>query len=361
MYKKIGFIGLGLIGGSIAKTIKRIYENTKIVAVNHSSDSISLAYNEGIIDNDSSFPIENMKGCDLIFLCAPVSINIEYLDTLKQCINPDCILTDVGSVKGEMEEAVKEAGMEKQFIGGHPMCGSELIGYENAKDRLLENAYYILTNNGQVSKDSYIKLKEFVKSLGAIPIEMSVNDHDFVTGGVSHVPHIIASSLVNFVMNNDKKSNMKTVAAGGFKDITRIASSSPIMWQNICLTNKDKILELLDKYEIELDKFKTAIENSDSKEIIELFADAKEYRDSITTGKGMMYKVYEFYCDLADEAGSIATIATMLAANQLSIKNIGIINNREFTNGVLRIEMYDEESLEKAIAVLERNRYEIHR
>ena len=162
-------------------------------------------------------------------------------------------------------------------------------------------------------------------------------------------------------MNNDNdKSTMRTVAAGGFKDITRIASSSPTMWQNICLTNRDKILDLLDKYVEELNDFKSAIDSKDSSKIKSLFLDAKEYRDSIGSGKGLIDNVYEFYVDILDETGVIAHIATILANAGLSIKNIGIINNREFQEGALRIEMYDEFSMFKSINELKANGYSIY-
>ena len=361
MYKKIGFVGLGLIGGSIARTIKRKYSDTEIVAIDTDKDNINGAYRDGVISNAVTFPIEELGECDLIFLCAPVKTNVSLLPEIKKAVSDNALVTDVGSVKSVMEKAVAGAGLESQFIGGHPMCGSEKTGYVNSSDILLENVYYLITNNGKVDSQKVIEFEEFIESIGAIPLEMTPDEHDFVTGGVSHIPHIIAASLVNFVMNNDNdKHSMKTVAAGGFRDITRISSASPVMWQNICLTNKDKIIDLLDKYIDELKRFETSIEGSDDKEIIKLFEEAKEYRDSLSIGTDLITKSYEFYCDLKDEAGAIAKVATMLADNNLSIKNIGIINNREYRDGALRIEMYDEESKKSAIDILEKNDYRIY-
>ena len=141
MYKRIGFIGLGLIGGSIAKTIKSRYKDIELIAIDNSIESIRSAYQDGIISNNDTFPIEEFRRCDLIYLCAPVIINIEYLPKLKEIITDDIILTDVGSVKGEMEQAVIDNDLEKYFIGGHPMAGSEKIGYSNSTDSLFENAF----------------------------------------------------------------------------------------------------------------------------------------------------------------------------------------------------------------------------
>ena len=151
---------------------------------------------------------------------------------------------------------------------------------------------------------------------------------------------------------------MKTIAAGGFKDITRIASSSPVMWENICLSNQEQILRLIDSFCEELGHMRSAIAASDSKALMEAFTSAKDYRDSLTLhANGTLKQVYELYMDLLDEAGGIATVATILASHHLSIKNIGIIHNREFEDGVLHLEMYDSESLAAAITLLKKHHY----
>ena len=361
MYKKIGIIGLGLIGGSVARTIHKRYPGIDIIAVDSDSSNIDAAYTDGVISNDVSVSLEMLNGCDLIMLCAPVKTNVALLSDIKPIINDDCLITDVSSVKAVIEQAVSDIGLSSQFIGGHPMAGSEKTGYINSTDTLLENAYYLITNNGAVDSDKVKDFEDFIAGIGAIPLEMTPSQHDYVTGGISHIPHIISAGLVNFVMNNDDdKHSMKTVAAGGFKDITRISSSYPVMWQNVCLTNKDKILELLTCYCNELDKFRKAIEAEDSEAIVKLFSDAKEYRDSLNVNEGFSVKIYDFYLDVPDETGIIAKVATILADNNLSIRNIGIINNREYRDGALRIEMYDDKSRAKAINVLNANNYTVY-
>ena len=154
---------------------------------------------------------------------------------------------------------------------------------------------------------------------------------------------------------------MKTIAAGGFKDITRIASSSPVMWQNICLSNASQLIELIDAFTERLQQAKALIQTKDADNIYRFFETAKDYRDSIhITKSGSLKKIHEFYCDLIDGAGGIATIATILASNHLSIKNIGIVHNREFEQGVLHIEMYDKKSLEESIALLKKHHYTVY-
>ena len=300
--------------------------------------------------------------CDYVFLCAPVEINLECLAYLKEIRQPGCIITDVGSVKGIIHQKVDELGMTDCFIGGHPMAGSEKTGFDHSNERILENAYYILTPTPQVAEEKVQTYEKFVESLKALPVILDYQLHDQITGTISHLPHIIASSLVNFVKTHDTHDEMmKNLAAGGFKDITRIASSSPIMWQNICLKNKDNIVDILDKYIDSLEDFKEAIEREDDLDLYNRFESSRNYRNSMpSSSAGPIKKAFAVYCDIIDEAGGIAAIATILASNNISIKNIGIVHNREFEEGVLRIEFYDEDSSKRAVGLLQKFRYIVY-
>ena len=242
------------------------------------------------------------------------------------------------------------------------MAGSEKSGFINSKAMLIENAYYVLTPTRKVSQektDAYVK---FVESLRSIPIILDYQEHDYATGTISHLPHIIASTLVNFVRDTDTKNElMKNLAAGGFKDITRIASSSPTMWQHICLKNKENISHILGEYIHSLEKAKMLIDQEDEHALYNMFDSSRNYRNSIPdVSAGPIKKTFAVYCDIIDEAGGIAAIATILASNNLNIKNIGIVNNREFEEGVLRIEFYDEGSSKKAAELLQKFRYIVY-
>lgn len=362
MKTTIGFIGLGLIGGSMAKAIKKANPHYHLMAYNRTQETAQLAKQDRIIDEICEENDPRFAACDFIFLCTPVTQNISYLSFLKEIISPDCILSDVGSVKGIIHKQVTELGMTESFIGGHPMAGSEKTGYENAKAHLLENAYYILTPSENVSLDKISRYMDLVSSLNAIPMVLTYEEHDYITAGVSHLPHIIASTLVNLVQQLDSEDeHMKSIAAGGFKDITRIASSSPTMWQQICLENPENISKVLDEYIRLLIQARYNVDHAESEQIYDMFRSSRDYRDSMDIlPKGPLKKSYELYCDIIDEAGGIATIATILAMNNISIKNIGIIHNREFEQGVLKIAFYDEEALRKAITQLQKRNYIIY-
>ena len=358
---KVAFIGLGLIGGSIAKTIRKKYPDSTIVALNRSEAPLKEALQDGTINAGTHQVDHNFLNCDYIFLCTPVETNKYFLPKLKPCLNEGCILTDAGSVKGVIHEAVKSLLPEAHFIGGHPMAGSEKSGYANANDHLIENAYYILTPGENSTLEELNRYEAFVSSLGAIPLITSPDRHDYVTAAVSHVPHLVAYSLVNLVKLKDTPAEyMKLIAAGGFKDITRIAGSDPTMWEQICLENPRYIVELLKDYEEILAGMRKMVEEADGEGLHKTFEEMRDYRSSFATASpGPIKKIYDIYCDIIDEAGAIATIATTLSTSGISIKNIGIVHNRTFEEGALHIEFYDESSRSGAIEVLKRHSYKI--
>ncbi len=358
---KAGFIALGLIGGSLAKNLRKVFPDAYITALNRSKETLDAALKDGIIDHGTLEIDDSFRDCDFIFLCAPVDTNISYLDALEPYLGGNTILTDVGSVKNVIHEAVEEKLPDKVFIGGHPMAGSEKSGYANSSDHLIENAYYIITP-GRNAEDKHIKRYEtLVKKLGALPLTLSPALHDRITAAVSHVPHMIAYNLVRLIEKEDTPEQfMKAIAAGGFKDITRIASSDPVMWEQICLENPEQMTALLDQYIGMLEETRDLIAAHQGGKLKEIFEDAKNYRDSVHDAPlGPIKKSYVMHLDVEDEPGAIAIVATILSSHGLSIKNIGIVHNRSYEEGALRIEFYDRESMALAIADLMEKGYRI--
>ncbi len=358
-----GFIGLGLIGGSIARALKERMRDVTVIACDINKEALQAAANDGIADIVCDSINDQFQKCDYIFLCAPVQKNDDNLSEIKKHLSDNCILTDVGSVKTNIHRHITELGLEDRFIGGHPMAGSERIGYVNSKAVLLENAYYILTPTEKTAPEKLEAYRNLVTEIGAIPLILSYEQHDYVTAAVSHLPHVIAASLVNLVKDSDSSDGiMKMVAAGGFKDITRIASSSAVMWQNICLTNTNNIVSLLDSYMASLGKIRSQLIGLEADGLYQFFDDARIYRDSfIGASSGPIKISYSLNVDIADEPGALAAIATLLALKQISIKNIGIVHNRESEDGVLRIEFCDGEDMAKAENVLTARGYQLYK
>ena len=372
----IAFIGLGLIGGSLAKGIKKVRPDIRIMAYMRTRSKLEQAKKDGIVDVILDGIDEQLKECDLIFLCTPVEYNAQYLSKIRSYLKPGALITDVGSTKTDIHEEILRQGLTDYFVGGHPMAGSEKTGYENATDHLLENAYYIVTppegldQSGSETGNIPPKYAEnanriiaVAQTVGAIPLVLDYREHDKVVAAISHLPHLVASSLVNLVKDADSPAGtMKRVAAGGFKDITRIASSSPEMWEQICMTNVEPIADMLERYIGSLQEILSEIKGHQGEAIYKLFEKSRDYRNTITDrAKGSVEPSYAFSVDVADEVGAISTIAVILAAKGISIKNIGINNNRERGEGALKIEFYDETSMTAAWKRLEYYKYEMVR
>ncbi len=357
-----GFIGLGLIGGSIAKALRKEYPDCRIYVTARSESTSQAAVSDRVADKAVSMADPAWSECDYIFLCAPVETNNANLRTIASLIGEKTIITDVGSVKQPILNCITELGLRSRFIGGHPMAGSERIGYANSAPSILENAYYILTPTEETEADRIQELKSMVGAIGAIPLVLDAGLHDYVTGAISHLPHVISAALVNLVRDEDNEDGiMKLVAAGGFKDITRISSSSPDMWQQICLTNRSNISTLLQHYIDALESIKSEIDESSADEIRSFFDSARTYRESfINSNSGPIKTEYVITVDIADEPGAIASIAALLSDHEINIKNIGINHNREFAQGALRIEFYKKEHTDSAIRIMQEAGYSIH-
>jgi prephenate dehydrogenase len=361
--KKVSIIGLGLIGGSLARGLKERLGIRDITAVNRSSEALDAALSDNIITRGFNELNQHVFNSDIIFICTPVKRAIDYIKILKNKVKPGCIITDVGSTKQEIISYINEIETPPVFIGGHPMAGTEKTGYKSGFVHLFENAYYVLTPCKTTTKDSLNLMIDIIKGIGAIPVVLNADEHDRITGCISHVPHILASTLVNMVREADSPDEkMKMLAAGGFKDITRIASSSPEMWENIVLSNKEQIKGILDVYVELIQKFKQHLDNNDSEAIYSFFESAKNYRDKFSTiKKGLINPIYDIMVDVVDKPGIIGELATILGTNQVNIKNIEVLNNREMEKGCLRISLPDPESENKAINLLTNKGFKVYK
>jgi len=361
--KNISIIGLGLIGGSLAKAFRQRNKNLKIYAVDSCSSSLKLAETEGVIDmgfGECCFEIWNS---DIIFICTPIKKTIQFITQLSDNIKENCIITDVASTKGEICNYIESLGKPPIFIGGHPMAGTEKSGYSNAFAHLFENAYYVLTPSKTSTEPAISTLETLLSGIGAIPIIVSPEKHDLVTGCISHVPHIIAAVLVTLAENNESDAGLiKLLAAGGFKDITRIASSNPTMWENIVLSNGPIIIDLLDGCKNIVDEMISNIKSSNNEDIYHFFNNAKTFRDSFsTTSIGLFPKSFELLVDVKDEPGIIGKIATLLGNNGINIKNINVSNSREFEQGCLKITLSDQNNADRAFEILSDFSYKVFR
>ena len=360
-FKNYLFLGFGLIGGSIARALRSDDKDVKITAWVRHRENIEPAISDGTINEIADSLTSHLDKADVIFLCAPTGSNITNLKTIAPLVREDTLITDVGSVKGDIQAAADELGISSHFLGGHPMTGRETTGYASSDAMILENAYYLLTPSNATKPEYTEAMTDLVKRIKSIPLLVSPDEHDYATAAISHVPHLIAAALVNTVKNADNEEGfMKTIAAGGFKDITRIASSDPAMWESICRSNTANIRTVLRRYADELMRIDGILEKSEFDQISTLFKESGSYRSTMSERRtSAIPRQYLLFVDIPDEAGEIAMVATLLAASAISIKNIGIIHNREQAEGALCIVFNDEETMKAAIPVLQRHNYKV--
>ncbi|PYG87992.1 prephenate dehydrogenase [Ruminiclostridium sufflavum DSM 19573] len=358
----ISIIGLGLIGGSLAKAFRQENKAFKIFAVDNCSEALKLAEADGVIDMGFNECCSEIWNSDIIFICTPIRKTMQFISQLADNVKDDCIITDVASTKHEICNYVDGLKNPPIFIGGHPMAGTEKSGYLNTFSHLFQNAYYVLTPSKTASKAALGTLEALLTGIGAIPIIVSPEKHDIVAGCISHVPHIIASALVTLAKNENDSELIKLLAAGGFRDITRIASSNPTMWENVVLSNSPVIVELLDKFKKIIDETADNISSFNNSEIYNFFDKAKSFRDSFsTTSVGLIPKSFELILDIEDEPGIIGKIATLLGDNEINLKNINVSNSREYEQGCLKITLSDQSNTDRAYKILSGYSYKVFR
>lgn len=359
--ERVTIIGLGLIGGSLARALREKTAISDITAVDSDPASLKLALEQGIINRGLAEPDGSVCTSDIIFICTPVNQAMAYLKMLAPKVGTGTIITDVCSTKSEIMEYAESLREAPCFIGGHPMAGTERSGYKNSFAHLFENAYYIITPSSHASQESVRVLTSVIEGVGAIPLVMTAEEHDLAAGSISHVPHVIAAALVNLVKHADKDSGrMKALAAGGFRDITRIASANPGLWESIVLSNKKQILILLEKFNKILEDFVGHLENGRAEKIYDFFSEAGQFRDSVPDhGKGLLPSIHKLVVDVEDKPGIIGEIATLLGQNNINIKNINVANSREFEQGCLIITFSDTESVNIAFDLLIQTGYKV--
>lgn len=277
--KSVTIVGLGLIGGSVAKSIKKNFPDIKIYGYNRSDEPRILAFNDEVIESAKNPTLEQIGQTDVIFLCLPVQVNAKFLTELKPYLSSSTILTDVGSVKSDITNAIADQGLLNQFIGGHPMAGSEKSGYSASTDTLLEGAAYILTVDKSVPGEKIDTFTDFIKGIGSNPMVMDQSSHDRAVAAISHLPHVVSFSYAATIAEMDQSEILSAITAGSYRDMTRIALSDPTMWQEIFISNRDEILKSIDLYQSELDKLRSFIEASDFDAIHKYIQKAGEYQN----------------------------------------------------------------------------------
>lgn len=282
MIKHLCVIGVGLIGGSLALALKKQGYVEKVTGLGRSVENLQKAKQLGIIDSYETDYATAVASADMIFLAVPIGAMSEVFKKIKPHLQNHCIITDGGSAKHTVVQMATDIlGLKSaQFVPGHPIAGTEKSGAEAAFESLYNKRRVILTPLESNSAETVEQVRAMWQAAGAEVDEMGARHHDLVLAGTSHLPHVLAFALVDCLNKVDDVDEIFKYAAGGFRDFTRIASSDPVMWRDICMQNSEAILAMMHSYQLQLDELRRAIEEADGEAILELFDSAKKARDS---------------------------------------------------------------------------------
>jgi prephenate dehydrogenase len=279
--KRLCIIGVGLIGGSLARAVRAAGECEHIIGCGRNEASLQTAQKLGVIDSYSTDAATAVADADVVVLAVPVGAIGSVLTQIRDALAEHAVVTDVGSSKGSVVDAVKAvySDIPVFFVPGHPIAGTEQSGVEASFAELFQQRRVILTPVAQTDVGALEQVTQLWQCAGAQVSTMSPEHHDAVLAATSHLPHMLAFALVELLNQRDDSDEIFDYAAGGFRDFTRIASSDPVMWRDICLANADALLELVDDYTQGLSRLADMLRNGDADGLLKTFEQSKQARD----------------------------------------------------------------------------------
>ena len=337
--------------------LKRTGFGGRVIGVSRSS-TIATALELGVVDEGYSYEElpRAVSQADVVFLCTPIKRILELLPQVMASVPAGTVVTDVGSTKRMIVAAAEQCRRDEvYFVGGHPMAGSEKAGVRAADPFLFQNAIYILVPDDRVPPAPHTALVDLVRQVGARVLQLPVDDHDEVVAAISHLPQMLATTLVEMVgeLNEGGEGRFLPLAAGGFRDLTRIASSpfAPV-WEDICATNRDRIVDMIDCYIAKLREIRDRVGEA---ALGDDFAYANAVRARIPRdAKGFLHVLYELLVVVEDKPGVIAEIASALAHEGVNINDIEIVKVREGEGGTMRLGFDSDKAAVQALALLQK-------
>lgn len=355
-FQHIAVVGIGLIGGSLVKSLRRALPHCKLIGVDF-PEVMALARDW----LDEAYPLDELERglsqADLVFLATPITVILQQLPIVANFIRPGAVVTDVGSTKHLIvAQAQKYFTGARYFIGGHPMAGREKGGWENADPYLFENAIYVLTPLPNSSPLLLNSLKGLLQAIGAQVITLAPEEHDRIAAEVSHLPQLLAIALTNFMMREGVESASRLqLAAGGFRDMTRIAASPFSLWRDILSSNPVNLRKSLQEFTATLQSLADQLEDDG---LEKSFQRANQWRQLIPRDtRGFLQPHFDLTVTAPDRPGEIARIAAALAAENINIKDIEVLKVREGEGGTLRLAFDSEAARALAEQTLEQIGY----
>lgn len=359
----VGIVGLGLIGGSLARALSS-RAGARVTGLDRDADTIQRALADGVLSAGGRLPADPdavpdptdrtadvwqlLKSCQIVFVCTPVD---DVIPTVMKVANV-CpgLITDVASVK----QPIMSGLALDRFVGGHPMTGSERHGYTHASDSLYENALYVLcVQPGSGLPLAQIdQLEQLIRQIGATPLRMTAQQHDQAVAAISHLPHVAASALSLLAARLDQ-GDLSRLAAGGFRDITRIASANPRLWADICHYSTPYLLPILDGYLELIQSFRDDLHEGNLDDLEKFFYQAGYYRSTLPVdGRGALINQSPLTVFIHDRPGELGRITTLLGEQGINISNVRIRESRAYEGGVLQLLIASSDQAAKAAWIL---------
>ncbi|MDA8333616.1 MAG: prephenate dehydrogenase [Peptococcaceae bacterium] len=356
LFERAAILGVGLIGGSLALALKERAVAGSVNGYDSDTDNLLEARELGAVDEAFGCAGDAARGADLVVVATPVGYTGAVLREAAPSLSPHALVTDVGSTKAAVVASAQSLVPGGRFVGGHPMAGSEKGGVAAASPYLFENAYYLLTPTGETDPDALAAAQGLVRAVGARAVVLDPFEHDQLVALISHLPHLVAAALVNTAGASHRAGRALPLAAGGFRDTTRIASGPPAVWRDIFLSNRQALAAALGMFRDQLDRLERAVLEADAGTVVELLTRARTTRESLPEhGRDYLPVQYEVLVTVPDRPGSIAALTGILSRAGLNITDIEILRVREDSGGTMRLGFESAGAQSAALAVLEQH------
>ncbi len=344
--------GVGLIGGSVGLGVRQRFLARRVVGIDLDPAALDAARGLGVIDEGRLEPGPWLGEADLVVLATPAKSIVPLARAMAPYLRADALVTDVGSVKAEVVEALRDL----RFVGGHPMAGSDRAGVVHADAALLENAVWVLTPDERTEPAAVDAVEAFVAALGARTLQVSPERHDRLVATVSHLPYLVAVALTTLVGSGDERELTMLLAAGGFRDLTRVASGSPRMSRDMIAGNREAVRAAMRSFRAELERVEDLIDDDDG--LLDRAEAVKRVRDAIPiVRRSLLPARHELVIAVPDRPGEFARITKALGDAEVNIKDLEVLGIRD-SGGAVRIALESEEALARARNALEAAGYE---
>ncbi len=358
-FERVLIAGVGLIGGSVARGLRERFLAKEILGLDSDPETLTTALGLGVIDTAYLTVGDWAKTVDLVVLAVPVRVLPSLLNSLNPYLSKTVILTDVGSVKTPLLDAISSFPKEIQqrFVGGHPMAGSEKAGVQHSSASLLQNAIWVLTPTQQTKPYVLREVQELVSALGANPVILEPEAHDKLVATVSHLPYLSALALTRLIARHEDRDGLALLAAGGFRDLTRVASGDPRMSRDMVVENRAAVREAIARYRAELLALEEMLETPT--DLLEAALEGKRSRDSLpVVRRSLLPSLHDVVVLIPDQPGEFARITTLLGENAVNIKDIEVLVMRE-QGGAVRLGFSSLDEALEAKTLLEQAGYPV--